>query len=109
MAGDHPLAVKAPKHVAPMGSGNNGPDIAGLFQDVNIDPAAEMRAFEQFGPQARRVLDELMCIRWSSVRTLELMRTWNIDVQSPFWDRRVADWLTGINEEVLRRLGRESS
>jgi hypothetical protein len=67
---------------------NCGPHILGLDKD-DITAQEELAAFDQLGPLTRRVIDEKMCVRWSSHQTLEAIKTlWHSDPFNPAIDRR---------------------
>ena len=53
---------------------NSGPIILGLDKD-DIIAQEELAAFDQLGPLTRKVIDEKMCVCWSSHKTLEIILT----------------------------------
>ena len=44
---------------------NAGPNIRGLGKD-DVTAQEELAAFDQLGPLTRRVINDALCVRWSS-------------------------------------------
>jgi hypothetical protein len=56
---------------------NVGPSIRGLDKD-DVTAEEELSAFDQLGPLTRNVINEKMCVSWSSHKTLEIIkRRWH--------------------------------
>ena len=71
----------------------DGPGISGLDKD-DITAQEELAAFDQLGPLTRRVIDEKMCVRWSSHQTLQVIKTlWRSNPLNPETDHSMADML----------------
>jgi hypothetical protein len=83
---------------------NCGPHILGLDKD-DITAQQELAAFDQLGPLTRRVIDERMCVRWSSHKTLEVIKIlWRSDPLNPTIDRGMADMLLTANAGILAHI-----
>lgn len=84
---------------------NGGPAIAGVTE-VDSSPQDEMAAFDQLGPQVRAVLNETMCVEWSAVATLAMIRRYwrKADPMRPSIDSRMAALLRQANAEIAARL-----
>jgi hypothetical protein len=89
---------------------NGGPAICGVTE-VDSAPQEEMAAFDQLGPQVRAVLNETMCVEWSAVATLAMIRRYwrRADPKRPAIDSRMAALLREANAEVVARLRAEDS
>jgi hypothetical protein len=89
---------------------NGGPAICGVTE-VDSSPQEEMAAFEQLGPQVRAVLNETMCVEWSAVATLAMIRRYwrRADPKRPAIDSCMAALLSEANAEVVARLRAEDS
>jgi hypothetical protein len=91
---------------------NAGPAIPGVMKDMEptretvADCAAEdLAAFDQLGPLTRAVINNRMVTRWSSVRTLQLIREqWHADPKHPLVDRKVADMVKQANEVLALKI-----
>jgi hypothetical protein len=83
---------------------NCGPHILGLDKD-DITAQQELAAFDQLGPLTRRVIDEKMCVRWSSHKMLEVIKIlWRSDPRNPTTDRSMADMLLTANAGILAQI-----
>jgi hypothetical protein len=83
---------------------NSGPSILGLDKD-DITAQEELAAFDQLGPLTRKVIDEEMCVRWSSHQTLEVIKTlWRSDPRNPTIDHNMADLLLRANANILAEI-----
>jgi hypothetical protein len=83
---------------------NSGPGISGLQKD-DITAQEELAAFDQLGPLTRRVIDEKMCVRWSSHKMLEVIKIlWRSDPLNPTTDRSMADMLLTTNAGILAQI-----
>jgi hypothetical protein len=84
---------------------NGGPAIRGVTE-VDSSPQEEMAA-----PQVRAVLNETMCVEWSAVATLAMIRRYwrRDDPKRPAIDSRMAALLSEANAEVVARLRAEDS
>jgi hypothetical protein len=87
---------------------NGGAAICGVTE-VDSSPQEEMAA--QLGPQVRAVLNETMCVEWSAVATLAMIRRYwrRADPKRPAIDSRMAALLSEANAEVVARLRAEDS
>jgi hypothetical protein len=87
---------------------NGGAAICGVTE-VDSSPQEEMAAFDQLGPQVRAVLNETMCVEWSAVATLAMIRRYwrRADPKRPAIDSRMAALLSEANAEVVARLRAE--
>jgi Family of unknown function (DUF6525) len=87
---------------------NGGPVIHGI-SEVDSSPREEMAAFDQLGPQVRAVLNETMCVDWSAVVTLAMIRRYGrqADPMRPVIDARMAAMLRRANAEIASRLRAE--
>jgi hypothetical protein len=71
----------------------------------DITAQEELAAFDQLGPLTRRVIDEKMCVRWSSHKTLEVIKIlWRSDPLNPTIDRSMADMLLRANANILAQI-----
>jgi hypothetical protein len=90
---------------------NAGPSIPGLGKDLEptsetvADCAAEdLAAFDQLGPLTRASMNEGV-VRWSSVKTLELIRhVWRSDPKNQFVDRKMADMIRQASIDVALKI-----
>jgi hypothetical protein len=83
---------------------NSGPSILGLNKD-GITAREEFAAFDQLGPLTRKVIDEKMCVCWSSHKTLEVILTlWRSDPLDPTIDQNMADMLLRANAQILAEI-----
>jgi hypothetical protein len=84
---------------------NVGPSIAGLSRD-DVTAQVELAAFDQLGPLTRKVINEVMCVPWSSHKTLELIvAVWHSDPLDPVIDEIMADTLLRANAQILAQIG----
>jgi hypothetical protein len=83
---------------------NAGPSIPGLIKD-DVTAQEELAAFDQLGPLTRKVISEMMCVRWSSHKTLEVIRKdWCADPLSPCVDRDMAQVLIRANADIIAKI-----
>ena len=90
---------------------NAGPGIPGLGKDLEptketvADCAAEdLSAFDKLGPLTRAAMNEGV-VRWSSVRTWELIRhVWRSDPLNPFVDGKMADMIRQASIDVVLKI-----
>jgi hypothetical protein len=87
---------------------NGGPAIRGV-SEVDSSPQEEMAAFDQLGPKVRAVLNETMCVNWSAVVTLAMIRRYwrRADPMRPGIDGRMARMLRRANVEIAARFHAE--
>jgi hypothetical protein len=83
---------------------NAGPSITGLSKD-EVAPQQELAAFDQLGPLTRKVINEVMCVPWSSHKTLEMIwKEWCADPLSPSVDRDMAEVLIRANAKISAKI-----
>jgi hypothetical protein len=83
---------------------NAGPNIPGVSKD-DVTPQDELAAFDQLGPLTRKVINEVMCVRWSSHKTLEVItKLWRSDPSNPTVDRNMAEMLLGANSDIIAEI-----
>jgi hypothetical protein len=83
---------------------NAGPSIPGLGKD-DVTAQEEFAAFDQLGPLARKVINEVMCVRWSSHKTLEtIIKGWCADPLNSAVDRDMAEMLLRANADIIAEI-----
>jgi hypothetical protein len=83
---------------------NAGPNIPGLGKD-DVTAQEELAAFDQLGPLTRKVINDTMCVRWSSHKTLEVIKKlWRSDPSNPTVDRNMAEMLLGANSDIIAEI-----
>lgn len=85
---------------------DEGPPIPGV-RDVPDAADVEMAAYDQLGPRTRRVLDDMMCVHWSSRLTLEALQKMGFDPKAPAVDREMASRLLAADVVIRRNLEAE--
>lgn len=83
---------------------NVGPSIRGLGKDDGT-AQEEFAAFDQLRPLTRNVINEKMCVSWSSHKTLEIIkRRWLADPLNPSIDHNMAEMLLRVNAEIIAEI-----
>jgi hypothetical protein len=83
---------------------NAGPNIPGLGKD-DVTAQEEFVAFDQLGPLTRKVLNDIMYVRWSGHKTLEVIKEeWLADPLNPVIDRNMADMLLRASAKILTKI-----
>ena len=83
---------------------NAGPSIPGVSKD-DVTPQDELAAFDQLGPLTRKVINEVMCVRWSSHKTLKAIKEdLCADPLNPSVDRAMAEVLLRANAEIIAKI-----
>jgi hypothetical protein len=83
---------------------NAGPSIPGLSKD-DVPAQEELAAFDQLGPLVRTVISEMMCVPWSSHKTLQAIKEDSCaDPLNPSVDRDVAEMLLRANADIIAEI-----
>jgi hypothetical protein len=83
---------------------NAGPSIPGLSKD-DVPAQEELAAFDQLGPLVRTVISEMMCVPWSSHKTLQAIKEESCaDPLNPGVDRDVAEMLLRANADIIAEI-----
>jgi hypothetical protein len=68
----------------------------------------DMEAFDQLGPETRKVLNDKMSVKWSSHETLKMVRQMGMNPQHAHTDAMIAHQLLHANGMVAAKLKVES-
>lgn len=58
---------------------NVGPDNLGSIRQVNHTGKEDQEAYDQLGPKTRDLIANKMPVKWSSVKTLQMIRQMRLD------------------------------
>lgn len=83
---------------------NAGPIIRGLSKD-RVTAQEDLAAFDQLGPLTRTVINEVMCVSWSSRKILQAIKEdLCADPLDPSVDRAVAEMLLRANAGIIEEI-----
>jgi hypothetical protein len=83
---------------------NAGPSIPGFHKD-DVTAQEDLAAFDQLGPLTRKVINEVMCVSWSSCKILQAIKEdLCADPLDPSVDRAVAEMLLRANADIIAEI-----
>ena len=87
---------------------NAGEDDLQTAKQVDSNSKEDMDAFDQFGPKTRNALNYQMPVKWSSAKTLDMMKQQGMDPQHPAVDSQLASQLNQHGKTISSQLRMES-